>query len=217
MLSSALHPLAPRHKDYLAARKAERAIAWERRSCFWPVEDLRLLEPSTASLPRQPFLPVDPNALRATYLRYRDLLLVADRACDLAEELTKLVPDALAEGAMATLTQRYHDSLGFVAVNRRALAKPLLSAWYYDPAHGAMDSCTFKDFWAYADFERLLVCRSVSPAGIISEATFLAERLPFANDPRQRSIYLCHYSRTPSTTSTTCPMMVSPSRLLWTA
>jgi hypothetical protein len=57
-----------------------------------------------------------------------------------------------------------------------------------------MDSCTFKDFWNYADFERLLVCRSVSPSALVSEETFFAERLPFANDPRQRSIYLCHYS-----------------------
>ena len=195
MLSTGrLHPVAPRHKDLLAARKAERAAAWERRSSFWPVEDLRRLEPSATSLPRQPFVPPDPNALRATYVRYRDALLEADRACDLVDELTKLAPDALTAGAMDTITQRYHDALGFVAVNRRALGKPLLSAWHYDPSHGAMDSCTFKDFWAYADFERLLVCRSVSPAGLISEQVFFAERLPFANDPRQRSIYLCHYN-----------------------
>ncbi len=77
MFSSGLHPLPPRHKDYLSARKAERAAAWERRSCFWPVEDLRRLEPSATSLPRQPFVPPDPNALRATYLRYRDALLEA--------------------------------------------------------------------------------------------------------------------------------------------
>jgi hypothetical protein len=49
-------------------------------------------------------------------LRNRDELLEADRACDLADELTKLAPDALTAGAMDTITQRYHDAVGVVWV-----------------------------------------------------------------------------------------------------
>jgi hypothetical protein len=178
-----LHPLASLHSTHLATRKAEREAAWLRRSSVWPTEDLRsVVDPSSPRSPTVALLP--PAELRATYLADRNALLIADRISDVAEELHKLAPEVLSMEALSVTNRRYHAALDVVAKSRRALARPLLSAWHYDPSPGALVACSFNEFWAFEDFERVLVCRSVSPAGLISEQVFLAERLPFANDPR---------------------------------
>ena len=187
-----LHPLASLHSTYLATRKAEREAAWLRRSSVWPTEDLRSLD--KPSSPRSPAVaPLAPAQLRATYLVHRDRLVLADRISDLAEELHKLSPATMSMDALSVTNRAYHEALDTVAKSRRALARPVLSAWHYDPSPGGLEGCTFQAFWGFEDFERVLVCRSVSPAGLISEQIFLAERLPFANDPRARSIYFSRY------------------------
>ena len=46
-----------------------------------------------------------------------------------------------------------------------------------------------KDIWALGDFEMVMVCRNVSPAGFISDKVMLAERVPYHPNESQRVIY----------------------------
>ena len=177
MFNVRLSPISPQLTGLLTTRKAEREAAWLRRSTLWPVEDLR--ETQDVANTGHPFpAALDPLELRSEYLREREALLSADRVSDLCEELHRLSPDILSDEQTQVALRRYHSALDKVAKARRLLARPILSSWHFDPIPGGMENCTFQQFWAFGDFERLLICRTVSPCGLTSDTAFFAERLP---------------------------------------
>ena len=189
MFHARLSPISPELTGLLTTRKAEREAAWLRRSTLWPVEDLR--ETQDVANTGHPFpAALDPLELRSEYLREREALLSADRVSDLCEELHRLSPDILSDEQVQLALRRYHSE---VAKARRLLARPILSSWHFDPVPGGMENCTFQQFWAFGDFERLLICRTVSPCGLTSDTAFFAERLPWANTPTLRAIYFCRF------------------------
>jgi hypothetical protein len=121
----------------------------------------------------------------------RASLFHEDKVCDLADELHSLCPQIFAspETIKAELGARYHLALDKNAKARRLLVRTVLTSWTLQPVAGAMAHSSAKDIWALGDFEMVIVCRNVSPAGFISDKIMLAERVPYHPNESQRVIY----------------------------
>ena len=78
----------------------------------------------------------------------------------------------------AELGAKNHAALDKNAKARRLLARTVLTSWTLHPAPGFMTHTPAKDIWELGDFEMVIVCRNVSPAGFISDKVMLAECVP---------------------------------------
>ena len=163
---------------------------------MWPLEDQT--SSSAEPTPDPTSAALGPQGLRAAYLMARANLFHEDKVCDLADELHSLCPTIFVspETIKSELAAKYHEALDKNAKARRLLVRSVLSPWTLQPVPGSMVHTPAKDIWALGDFEMAIVCRSVSPAGFISDKILLSERVPYQANESQRVIYWAEQSAT---------------------